>query len=169
MPGRWLRVPRGSFRHRSRLRHRLARFAQRETRLIEGVEILEDEQRHRLTKIKRRLANRAKEIAGIEFGNAHAGSREIGGGNHHGRLQRTAQARKVEAIVNVRRVRCSNEHGMRCFRGPAGHIGRAKIGRIQLGPCDLGNTVDATSAGCSGVPALSPRQRLARYEFRFLS
>src|SRR5262249_54849381 len=44
--------------------------AQPEPRLIEGAEILEDQQRDRLTQIKRRLADRAKEVAGIEFGNA---------------------------------------------------------------------------------------------------
>ena len=73
--------------------------AKRELRPVEGVEILEDQQRHRLTQIERRLAHRAHEVAGIEFGNAHPGSREVGGGHHHGRLQRTAQARKVEAFV----------------------------------------------------------------------
>jgi hypothetical protein len=66
--------------------------AQGKPRLIERVEILEDQQRYRLTQIERRLADRAKEVASIEFGNAHAGSRQVGGGHHHRGLQRTAQA-----------------------------------------------------------------------------
>jgi hypothetical protein len=142
--------------------------AQGEPRLIEGVEILEDQQRHRLTQIERRLADRAEEIAGIEFGNAHADAREVGGGNHHRGLQRTAQARKVEAVVNVRRVRYSNEHGMRRGLRPVGEIGCTKIRCVELGSHNLGHAVDATDPGGGGIPALPPRQRLARGKVRFL-
>jgi hypothetical protein len=81
---------------------------------------------------------------GIEFGSAHAGSREVGGGHHHRRLQCTAQARKVEAVVNVRRVRCSNEHGMLRGLWPVGEIGCTKIRCVELGSRNLGHAVDAT-------------------------
>src|SRR5262249_34739519 len=82
--------------------------------------------------------------------------------------QRTAQTRKIEALVNVRRVRCANEHGMRCFRGPVGEIGCTKIRGVQLGSRNLGHAVDATDPGGGGIPALPPRQRLARCKPRFL-
>jgi hypothetical protein len=139
---------------------------QGEPRLIEGVEILEDQQRHRLTQIERRLVHRAKEVAGIELGNAHPGSREVGGSHHHGRLQRTAQARKVEALVHVRRIRCSKEHGVRRFRGPTGEIDGTKIRCVELGSRNLGHTVDATGSGGGGIPVLPSRQRLARGKAR---
>jgi hypothetical protein len=142
--------------------------AQREPRLIEGAEILEDQQRDRLTQIKRRLADRAKEVAGIEFGNADAGAREVGGGHDHRRLQRTAQARKVEALVHVRRIRCSKEHGMRCFRGPTGEIDGTKIRCVELGSRNLGHAVNPTGSGGGGIPALPSRQRLAGGKVRFL-
>jgi hypothetical protein len=70
-----------------------SRVAQSAPRLIEGVEILEDQQRHGLTQIERRLAGRTEEVAGIEFGNADASSRKVGGGHRYRRLQRTAQDR----------------------------------------------------------------------------
>jgi len=65
--------------------------AQRQPGLIERVEILEDQQRHRLTQVERRLAHWAEEVAGIEFGDARAGSRKVGGGHDHGWLQRAGQ------------------------------------------------------------------------------
>jgi len=68
------------------------RVAQRKPRLIEGVEIREDQQHHRLTQIERRLAHRAKQVAGIEFGNADACSGEVGRRHHHRGLRRAAQA-----------------------------------------------------------------------------
>jgi len=143
--------------------------AQREPRLIEGVEILKDQQRHRLTQIERRLAHRTEQIAGIKFGNAHPSSREVGGSHHHRGLQRTAQAREIHAGVNVRRIVGPNKNGVRRGLRPAGKIGGAKIGCVELRPSDLGDAVDAAHARCSGVPGLSSRQRLARRESRFLS
>jgi hypothetical protein len=142
--------------------------AKGEPRLIEGVEILEDQQRRWLTQIERRLADRTEEIAGIEFGNAHADAREVGGGDHHQGLQRTAQARKVEAVVNVRRIRCSNEHGMRRGPRPVGEIGCTKIRCVELGSRNLGHAVDATDPGGGRIPGLPPRHRLARGKVRFL-
>jgi hypothetical protein len=51
--------------------------AQREARPVERIELLEDQQRHRLSHIERRLADRAEQIAGIEFGNAGADLGEV--------------------------------------------------------------------------------------------
>ena len=137
-------------------------IAQREPRLIEGVELLEDQQRHRLAEIERRLADRAEQVAGIEFGNACADAREIGGGNDDRGLQRAAQAREVHAGVDVRGVRGPDEHGVRGVLRPARQIGGAKIGRVELGSGDLGDAVDAAGAGGCRVPRLSAGQRLAR-------
>jgi hypothetical protein len=134
---------------------------QGKSRLIEGVEILEDQQRHRLPEIERRLADRTEEIAGVEFGNARANAREVGGGDDHRGLQRTAQARKIDAGINVRRVRSPNEHGMRCARRPVREIGCTKVGGVELGSRYLDDAVDATDPGGGRVPALPSRQRLA--------
>src|SRR5262249_4506874 len=142
--------------------------AKGEPRPIEGVEILEDQQRHRLSEIERRLANRAEEIAGIELGNADAGSREVGCSHSPRSLRRSAQARKVEALVHLRRIRCSKEHGMRCFRGPTGEIDGTKIRCVELGSRNLGHAVNPTGSGGGGIPALPSRQRLAGSKVRFL-
>ena len=138
--------------------------AKGEPRLIERVEILENQQRHGLTQIERRFADRAEEVAGIEFGNACADTREVGGGNHDRGLQRTAQARKVDSGQDVRRVRSPDEHGVRSGRRPIGEIGCAKVRRVELGSRYLGDAVNATHPVGGRVPALPSRQRLARRE-----
>ena len=76
--------------------------AQREPRLIERVEVLEDQHRHRLPQVERRFAHRAQEVAGIIFGNARADAREVGGGHDHGWLQRAGQRRKSKSGQNIR-------------------------------------------------------------------
>ena len=137
-------------------------IAQRKTRLIEGVELLEDQQSHRLAEIQRRRADWAEQIAGIEFGNPCANAREIGGGNDNRGLQRAAQVREIHAGVNMRGVRDQDEHGVRGVLRPARQIGSAKIGRIKLGPRYLGDAIDATHpVGCR-VPRLSAGQGLTR-------
>ena len=45
-------------------------IAKRQPRLVESVEGLKEQQRHRLAQVVRRLANRAEQIAGVELGNA---------------------------------------------------------------------------------------------------
>ena len=57
-----------------------------EPRLIESVELLEDQQRDRLAEIERRLADGAEQVAGVKFGNPRADLREIRCGHHDGRL-----------------------------------------------------------------------------------
>ena len=137
-------------------------IAQRKTRLIEGVELLEDQQSHWLAEIQRRRADWAEQIAGIEFGNPGANAREIGGGNDNRGLQRAAQAREIHSGVNMRGVRGQDEHGVRGVLRPARQIGGAKIGRVELGPGDLGDAVDATDTGGCRVPRLPAGQGLTR-------
>jgi hypothetical protein len=67
-------------------------IAQREPRLIESVEILEDQQRDGLAEIERGRPDRAEQVAGIELGNPSADSREIGRSNHHRRPRCAVQA-----------------------------------------------------------------------------
>ena len=140
---------------------RECRVAEHQTRLIEGVEVLEDQQRHRLTEIERRLADRAEQIAGIVFGDSYAGSSEVGGGYHHRRLQCSRKGGEVEAGIDMGRVRNPKQHGVRRFRRPAWEIGGAEIGGVELGAGDLGDAVDAAHAGRGRVPASPSRQRLA--------
>jgi hypothetical protein len=59
-----------------------ARLAQGEPRLIEGVELFEDQHRQRLAQIQRRFSHRAEEIALVKFGHADTGVGEIRGGDH---------------------------------------------------------------------------------------
>ena len=77
--------------------------AQCQPRLIERVEMLEDQQRHRLAEIERRLADGAEEVAGVERGHAGADPRKIVGRHHHSGLERAFQASEVHARVDVRR------------------------------------------------------------------
>jgi hypothetical protein len=58
-------------------------IAKSQPRLIEGVEFFKDQECDRLAEIERRLADRAKQIAGIEFGNAGADLREVFRRRHH--------------------------------------------------------------------------------------
>ena len=126
---------------------------QREPRLIEGVELFEDQQSNRLAEIQWRPADRAEQVAGVELGNAGADALEIGRSHHHRRLQRATQAREIDARVDVRGVCGPDKHGVGRLRGPARKVSGTEIGCVQLGPCDLGNTVNATGAGGGRVPA----------------
>ncbi len=144
-------------------------IAQRWPRLIEGIELLEDQQSHRLTHIQRRLADRAEQVAGVEFRNAGADFVEIGGAHHHRGLERAGQTREVHAGVDVCRVRRPDEHGVRSIRRPAREIGGAKIGCVEFCAGDFGDTVDAAGAVRGRIPVLSSRQSLPRSESGFLS
>ena len=138
--------------------------AQREPRLIERVEVLEDQHRHRLPQVERRFAHRAQEVAGIIFGNARADSREVVGGHDHGWLQSAGQRRKVDSGQNVGRIRGADHHRVRSVLRPAREIGSAKIGRVELGSRNLGHGVDAAAAVRGRVPAVPSRQYLALCE-----
>jgi hypothetical protein len=106
-----------------------AAVAQRKARLIEGVEPLEDQQSHGLAEIMRCLADRAEQVAGIEFGNAGTDLREIGRGHHRRGFERPAQARKIDAGVDVRGIGGAHKHGVRSIRRPTRQIGGAEIRR----------------------------------------
>ena len=138
--------------------------AELEPRLIERVERLEDQERHWLAHIERRLAHRTEQVAGIEFGRAGSDFREVRRGHHHRRLQRAAQAPEVHACVDMRRVRRTDKDGVRGLGRPAWEIGGTEIGCVEFGTGDLRHPVDATDTGCRRIPALPSRQGLARFE-----
>ena len=70
----------------------------------------------------------------------------IGRGHDHGRFQRAAEARQIEAGVDVRGVRRPHQHARaRSCAGQPGKIGGAKIGGVELGARDLGDAVDAAA------------------------
>ena len=79
--------------------------------------------------------------------------REIGGGHHHRGLERAAQAREIDAGIDVRGIRRADEHGVRGLGRPAREIGGAKIGGVELGAGDLGDAVDAAGAVGGRIPA----------------
>jgi hypothetical protein len=68
----------------------------------------------------------------------------------------------------MRGVRGPDEQGVRGIGRPAGEIGGTKIGRVQLGPGDLHDAVNAAGTSGGWIPALPSRQRLTRCEFGFL-
>ena len=142
--------------------------AQRQARLIEGIEVLEDQKRDRLAEIERGLADRAQEVARIERGNAGSHPHEIVCSHDRSWLQRSAERRQVEAGVDMGRIRGPEQQGVRSLRRPAGHVRSAKIGRIELGPGNFGDAVDASGACRGRVPALRSRQCLARGKSRLL-
>ena len=120
--------------------------AQCEPRLIKGIELLEDQQRHRLAEIERRPADRAEQVAGIEFRNPRADAPEIGGGDHRRGLQRAGQAREIDAGIDVGGVGGADEDARATVvRRPARKVGGTKIGCVKLGAGDLGDAVDAAA------------------------
>ena len=142
--------------------------AQRQARLIEGVELIEDQQRDRLTEIQRGLAGRTHQVAGIEFGNARADPRKIGGGHYDRRFALAAQTREVNAGIDMRCVRRPDQHGVRRGRRPSRHVDGAEVRRVELRAGNLGNAINAAAAGSSGIPLLSARQRFARDKAEFI-
>ena len=145
------------------------RVAQREPRLIEGIEVLEDQEGERLAEIKRRLADRAEQVAlGIVLGRPRADARKILSGHHDRWLQRAGQARKVEADVDMGRIGRADEHRVRCLRRPTRHVGGAEIRCIKLRSGDLGDAVDAAGPGRGRVPSPTPRQRFPLVKARLV-
>ena len=137
-------------------------IAQCETRLIEGVERLKDQQPDRLPQIERRLADRAEQIAGVEFGNAGADPVEIGGSHYDRRLHRAAKPRKIHSEIDVCRIRRTDEHRVRGSGRPAWKVCRAEIGCVELRAGYLGRAIDPARAIGGRVPACAPRKGRAR-------
>ena len=145
-----------------------SRAAQREPRLIEGVEILEDQKCDRLAKIKRRFAQRTEQVAGVEFGNPRADARQIFSGDEHGRFQRAGQARQIESFKDVGCVGGADEHRVQGLRRPAGQIGGAEIRGVELRSGNLGDAIDATGPGGGRIEVLPARESFARHEVGLL-
>jgi len=145
-----------------------SRFAQREARLIEGIEILEDQKCDRLAQIERRSADRAEQVAGVKFGNARADTREIFRGDNDRGFQGAGQARQIEAVIDMRCVGGADEHRVRGLRRPAGQIGGAKIRCVELRSGNLGDAIDAPGSGGRRIPVLPARESFARREVGLL-
>ncbi len=67
------------------------------------------------------------------------------------------------------RIRGPEQQRVRSPRRPAMHVGGAKIGRVELGPGNLGEAVDASGSSRGRVPLLPSRQGLTCKEPGFLS
>jgi hypothetical protein len=137
--------------------------AQDQLGLVEAVEALEDQQGQRLAEIERRLAHRAEQVAGVEFGDLRVDPRHVLRRHHHGRLGGPGELGQVEPGESVGGVRGADQPGMRGGRRPAGHVGGAKVGRVELGAGHLGDAVDPAHAVDGGIPAAG-RHRLAGVE-----
>ena len=94
--------------------------AQREPRLIESIELLEDQQRHGLAEIQRCFADRTEQIALVERGHADAGARQIGSRDHLRRLKIAAQARQIHSGEDMCRVGRPDEQACEVFDGQPG-------------------------------------------------
>ena len=142
-------------------------ITQRQARLIESVELFEDQHDQRLAQIKRRFPHGAEEIARIERRHANASAGQVRGGYHARRRESAIQTREIDAGEDMRRIRRADEQCVRRIHRPAGKVCRAKIGSVELGPGDFGRAIDASTAGCGGrIPALAARQGLTRIERR---
>ena len=140
--------------------------AQRETRLVEGVELFEDQKRDRLTEIERRFADRTEQVAGIEFRHLRADPVEISGRHHHGRLERAAEAGEVHAGIDMRGVVGAHQDGVRGGLWPARQIVGAEVGGVELCAGDFGDAVDAAGALRGGIEVAASGQRLMGREGR---
>jgi hypothetical protein len=144
-----------------------SRVAQSEPRLIEGIEILEDRKRDRLAEIERRPA-RAEQIAGVKFGDPRTDACQIFSGDDHGRFHRAAQARQIEAVIDMRRVGGADDQGVRGFRRPAGEISGTKIGGVKLRSGNLGDAINAPGPGSGRIEVLPAWEGFAGREVRLL-
>ena len=141
--------------------------AQCQARLVEGVEVLENQKRNRLPKIERGLAGGAEEVAGIKLGNPDWHPHEIVGRHDRGWLRRSVEQRQIEAGEDMGRVVGPKQQRVRSPRRPAGHVRGAKIGWVELSSGDLGDAVNAAGGCRGGVPLTPAGQRLARVKPRF--
>ena len=93
----------------------------------ETGEVVPDQERDRLTEIKRRLAARAEQIAGVEGRHRDAGFDEIFGEHHPIGRQLGIEHGEVEPLEDMARIGCLEEervsslvrNGMSCARKSA--------------------------------------------------
>ena len=126
-------------------------IAEGETRPIEGVEGLEQQERHRLAEIERCLALRAKEIAGIKGRHGDLGTGQIGSRDHHARGGGRLETIQREPLINVRRIVGPDQERVAGGAGPAGKVGGPKVRGVKLGSGDLGHAVDAADRRHGGA------------------
>ena len=130
--------------------------AQREARLIEGVEVFEHQQRDRLAEIEG-VRRRAEEIAGIERGNARADLREISAVTMTDGFSAPLSSDEIEAGVHMRRVRRPDQHARARSATASRAYRRRENPTHRAWPRDLGDAVDATGPGRGRVPPLPSR------------
>ena len=133
-------------------------------RAIVGVEAVEQEQRHRLAEIERRLPDRAEQVAGVERRHPRPDPLEVVGRDHDGRLRIGRESIEVDALIEVGCVRGTDQEGVGGVRRPAIDVGRTEVRPVDLGAGDLGDAVDPAlgGEGWLGRPrqgSASPRNR----------
>jgi hypothetical protein len=144
-----------------------ARLAQCQARLIESIELFEDQHGQRLAEIERRVPDRTEQIAFVERRDTNAGVRDVRSRYHARRFERAVQSREVDAGEDMRRVGRADQQGVRRIRRPAGKVRCAKIGGVEFRAGHLSRAVDAPAAGRGRrIPALPAGQRLTRVERR---
>ena len=112
----------------------------------------------RLTEIERRLAGRAKEIAGVEARHGDAGFGEVLGEHDPVGHKLAVERGEVDALEHVGCVGRLEEERVGGLARPAGHVLCADVGGIELGADHLGPAV----LDFEGLFLAARRQRLLR-------
>ena len=137
---------------------------QLQPRPVEGIEMLENQQRRGLPEISRRAAARAQQIACIKLRNPRASPYQIFRRDDNRGLRLGAQKAQVEAVKDVRGVGDPHKQGVRGIGRPARHVRRPKIRGVKLGAADFCGAINSSDGRGGGILAGSSRQRLPRGE-----
>ncbi|MCY1401844.1 hypothetical protein D9M71_169690 [compost metagenome] len=120
-----------------------------------AVEVLPDQQRHRVADEHGHLAFRQEGVRTVAFGEGDAIPRQVRGGHHAVGLELIPQHRQVEALVQVVGAGGLDQQCMALPLRPAGHVPGADVTGEHLAATDLADPIDPpTGLATSGVPGL---------------
>ena len=121
----------------------------------EALEVVPDQDRHRMADEHRHLARRQERIGRMRLGEDDAVLLQVGGGDDTVRLQFGAQPGKVVAFVDAVGANGLQQHGVALLLRPAGHVPGADIAGEHLVAADLGQgVVTETDLAVARHPAL---------------
>ncbi len=121
----------------------------------EALEVVPDQDRHRMADEHRHLARRQERIGRMRLGEDDTVLLQVGGGDDTVRLQLGAQPGKVVAFVDAVGANGLQQHGVALLLRPAGHVPGADIAGEHLVAADLGQgVVTETDLTVARHPAL---------------
>ncbi|MCY1536263.1 hypothetical protein D9M68_717110 [compost metagenome] len=124
-------------------------------RAAEAVEVLPDQQRHRVADEHRHLALGQERIGAVALGEGDAVPRQVGGGHQAVGLEFVAEHGQVEAGVQLVGAGGLEQQRVALLLRPAGHVLGTDVAGEHLVATDLADAVDpALGLAACGVPGL---------------